>query len=632
MSAANAAFRAAIRVLLCRQLSRGLVTWLQVAGGWTRDMKDTWGAGIPRFCVDRRLLVLYHNNAGSKVVLTMAKFHHPEMADLARQLTYAPAKVRLQQVNRAERLVCLLDDDKAYPYEFICFQITGYRPKVDLGRNLSGKTVKADLVRLVEQVSGSLAMPVGEVGEKVLSIAEAATHFDVSHKTIQRWRQAGLVSRRFAWPDGRTRVGFLQSSLDRFAARNSEQVKAGAEFSRLAPEERREIVRRARRLSLFCHCCLFEVSKRVSRKLGRAVETVRQVIKEYDRTHPDQKLFPDAGEPLQDRDRRLIYQAYTRGVSVHALAKRFCRTRSSIYRIITEKRSQELLEEPIEYMLSPEFERAGADERILGDQMANAALEGHEAKKQPSPPKGLPVYLKSLYKTPLLSKEEEQSLFRRYNYLKYKAATSRDRLNRRGAPKVAEIEEIEKLLDEANRVKNRIIQANLRLVVNIAKRHVGLHTNFFELISDGNMSLMRAVDKFDYMRGFKFSTYASWAIMKNFARSVPQQGKRLERFQTGRDELLEMSKDLRFEGEEPYREPDVTVRQSIERVLDQLEGREREIVMRRFGLGDQRGPQTLEEVGAHFGVTKERIRQIEGRALNKLRRLLSPKAVEEVLS
>jgi RNA polymerase sigma factor (sigma-70 family) len=420
--------------------------------------------------------------------------------------------------------------------------------------------------------------------------------------------------------------------LERFATRHKEQVQAGAEFSRLSPEECREIIRRARRLGLFCHCCLFEVSKRIARKLGRAVETVRQIIKEYDRTHPDLKLFPDASEPLQDRDRRVIYQAYTRGVSVHALAKRFCRTRSSIYRIITEERSRELLEEPIEYMASPEFEESVADERILGDRAAETVLQREEGRRQPTPPKGLPVYLKSLYRTPLLSRDEERALFRRYNYLKYKAARLRTRLRDSRALKVERIEEIEKLLDEANRVKNRIIQANLRLVVNIAKRHVGPHTNFFELISDGNMSLIRAVDKFDYTRGFKFSTYASWAIMKNFARSVPQAGKRLERFQTGRDELLEMSKDLRFEGEEPYREPDVTVRQSIERVLEQLEEREREIVMRRFGLGDVRSPQTLEEVGAHFGVTKERVRQIEGRALNKLRRLLSPQTVEEVLS
>jgi RNA polymerase primary sigma factor len=560
----------------------------------------------------------------------MAGFHHREVAELARQLAYSPARVRVEQVNRAERLACLTDPLKSYPYEFICYQITGYRPRGELGRSLRGKTVREDLVHLVEQVSASLRMRADEVGEPVLSIDEACTKFNVSEKTIQRWRRAGLVSRKFIGSDGRFRVGFLQSSLDRFAARNSERVQAGADFSRLTPEERREIVRRARRLSLFCHCCLFEVSKRIARKLGRAVETVRQTIKEYDREHPDAKLFPEAGEPLQDHDRRLIFQAYQRGVSVHALAKRFCRTRSSIYRIVTEERAKELLSEPIEYMASPEFEKADADQRILGDAVAEAAMGPREGR-HPPPPKGLPIYLRTLYKTPLLTKDQEQALFRRYNYLKFRAAKVQARVKDSRTPKVEDIEEIEKFMDEANEVKNRIIQANLRLVVNIAKRHVGPQTNFFELISDGNMSLMRAVDKFDYMRGFKFSTYASWAIMKNFARSVPQEGVRRDRFMTGRDELLEMSRDLRFEGDEGYKEPDISVRQNIERVLDQLEPREREIVVRRFGLGETPA-QTLEEVGRHFGVTKERVRQIEMRALNKLRGLLSPEALEEVLS
>ena len=560
----------------------------------------------------------------------MAGFHHSEIAELAKQLAFAPAKVRLEQINRAERLACLTEPAKAYPYEFICYQITGFRPRGELGKGLRGKTVRQDLVHLVEQVSGSLRMTTEEVGEPVLSINEACKKFNVSEKTIQRWRKAGLVSRKFAGGDGRLRVGFLESSLDRFSARNSERVQAGANFSRLTPEERREIVRRARRLSLFCHCCLFEVSKRIARKLGRAVETVRQTIKEYDHEHPDAKLFPDAGEPLQDHDRQLIFQAYQRGVSVHSLAKRFCRTRSSIYRIVTEERAKELLTEPIDFMLSPEFEKPDADERILGDAVAEAALGPREGR-HPSPPKGLPIYLKTLYKTPLLTKDQEQALFRRYNYLKFKAAKVQTRVKDSRTPKVEDIEEIERLMDDANQVKNRIIQANLRLVVNIAKRHVGPQTNFFELISDGNMSLMRAVDKFDYMRGFKFSTYASWAIMKNFARSVPQEGVRRDRFMTGRDELLEMSHDLRFEGDDGFKEADISVRQNIEKVLDQLETREREIVMRRFGLGEMPA-QTLEEVGRHFGVTKERIRQIEMRALTKLRGLLSPQALEEVLS
>jgi RNA polymerase sigma factor (sigma-70 family) len=559
----------------------------------------------------------------------MAQYHHPEMADLAKQLAYSPAKVRLDEVNRAERLVCLVEPDKSYPYEFVCYQITGYRPRGDLGKVLRGRSLRKDLVRLVEEVSGSLRLKPEDVGEPVLSIARAAGQFKVCEKTIQRWRKEGLVSRRFLGSDGRLRIGFLRSSLDRFAARNSERVQAGAEFSRLTPEEKREVVRRARRLSMFCHCCLFEVSKRIARKLGRAVETVRQTIKQYDREHPDAKLFPETSEPLQDADRHRIYEAYQRGVNVHALAKRFCRTRSSIYRIVTEERARELASEPVEYVPSPEFLRPDADERILNDPIAESALEGASSRGA-TPPKGLPVYLKSLYKMPLLTRDQERSLFRRYNYLKFKAAKVRERMQASRVPRVEEIAEIERLLEEANRLKNRIIQANLRLVVNIAKRHVGPQANFFELISDGNMSLMRAVDKFDYMRGFKFSTYASWAIMKNFARTVPQEGVRRDRFMTGRDELLEMSHDLRFEGEEPYEEPDISVRQNIERVLEELGPREREIVKRRFGLGEFPTPQTLEDVGRHFGVTKERVRQLETRALGKLRGLLKPEAVGEL--
>jgi len=560
--------------------------------------------------------------------MAKGKYHHAKIADLARQMTYLAKDVRLSQLQRAERLICLIEPDKAYPYEFICYQITGYRPRGDIGVNLGGDALRADLARLVESVSGSLKMTVDEAGEPVFSIAEAAKRFNVSQKTIQRWRKQGLVAWRFRGPDNRMRVGLRQSSLERFASRYADRVKEASQFSRLGAEERREIIRRARRLSLFCHCCLFEVSKRIARRLGRAVETVRQTIKEYDREHPQNRLFPDASEPLQENDRRRIYQAYQRGVSVHALAKRFCRTRSSIYRIVTEERARELLQEPIEFMDSPEFHSKDADQKILEDPVAREVLSG-ETGRETTPPKGLPIYLKNLYKTPLLGKEQEQSLFRLYNYLKFKASEACARLRETRSPKVEDIDEVERLLDEANRVKNRLVQANLRLVVNIAKRHVSPHTNFFELISDGNMSLIRAVDKFDYTRGFKFSTYASWAIMKNFARTVPKAGQRRERFMTGHDELLEMTEDLRFEGEEPYREPDVTVKENIERVLSELQPREREVIMRRFGLGDVAGPQTLEEVGKHFGVTKERIRQIETRALRKLRGMISPEAVGE---
>ena len=104
---------------------------------------------------------------------------------------------------------------------------------------------------------------------------------------------------------------------------------------------------------------------------------------------------------------------------------------------------------------------------------------------------------------------------------------------------------VEKLYDEAVATKNQIIRANLRLVVSIAKRHVGPAENFFELVSDGNMSLMRAVEKFDFARGYKFSTYASWAIMKNFARTIPDEHRHRDRFRTSQAEMFAATEDDR---------------------------------------------------------------------------------------
>src|SRR5205814_8658745 len=128
------------------------------------------------------------------------------------------------------------------------------------------------------------------------------------------------------------------------------------------------------------------------------------------------------------------------------------------------------------------------------------------------------------------------------NYLKHLAARLRDRIDPDDA-RARDLDEVERLQAEALAVKNQIIRSNLRLVVSIAKRHMGTTNNFFELVSDGNMSLIRAVEKFDFSRGNKFSTYASWAIMKNFARTIPEENYRRDRFVTGHEEMFEAAAD-----------------------------------------------------------------------------------------
>ncbi|MCA8998811.1 MAG: sigma-70 family RNA polymerase sigma factor, partial [Planctomycetaceae bacterium] len=161
----------------------------------------------------------------------------------------------------------------------------------------------------------------------------------------------------------------------------------------------------------------------------------------------------------------------------------------------------------------------------------------------------------------------------------------------------------------------------------IAKRHMKPTTNFFEMVSDGNMSLIRAIEKFDYSKGNKFSTYASWAIMKNYARSIPAEYKVQERFRTGADEVFLLSED----GRGSQFEDEVTnsrQHQIIMSILDQLDDRERAIIMHRYGLERGTEPETLEQVGTRFNVTKERIRQIESRAMQKIRKIASDEKMD----
>jgi RNA polymerase primary sigma factor/RNA polymerase sigma factor len=526
------------------------------------------------------------------------------------QIRFAPRPKKLQQVEAAERLIAEVRADKTYPYEYVCFRITGYRPEAQAQTAIEGGDLLHDLRLFVEDLSDSADMTAENIGEQVLTVEELAKQFNVSTKTISRWRELGLVSRRLVF-DGRKRVGFLRSSVDRFVKGNQERVARGSRFSQLDEEQRREIIDRARRLAS-AGGCQSEISRRLAKRAGRSVETIRSTIRQFDKQHPDLAIFPDNSGPLTEAQKTRIYQAYKRGTSADKLTKQFGRTKTTIYRVINEVRAQRIMELPLDFIPNPRFARKGADAAILGPMP-----EPETPVKKARRPSGLPPYLASLYEMPLLTREQEQHLFRKYNYLKFKAGKLRKELDT-AQPRASLMDEIERLYDEAVATKNEIARANLRLVVSIAKRHVTPDQNFFELVSDGNMSLLRAVEKFDFARGNKFSTYASWAIMKNFARTIPGEFKHRDRFRTSQDELFASAQEYRgnqtlAEGVQQQREA------QIEKILRRLDEREQKIIASRFGLDHAQEPQTLKEVGASMGVTKERIRQIEARALSKLR-------------
>ena len=268
----------------------------------------------------------------------------------------------------------------------------------------------------------------------------------------------------------------------------------------------------------------------------------------------------------------------------------------------------------LEYIPSPEFHKSNADRLIVRPMPA-----ANTVARKVRAPAGLPPYLASLYETPLLTAEQERHLFRKYNYLKYHAANLREKLNST-RPQVRILDKIERLHRDAVSTKNQIIQANLRLVVSIMKRYVTESDGTFELISDGNISLIRAVEKFDYTRGAKFSTYATWAIQKNNARRFADDIKYRTRFQTSQEEALADSAEEHFDPQHAERiQQDRANR--VANVLKRLDKRDRQIIERRYGLAGNPKVKTLKEVGDELGVSKERIRQLETRAMDRLREL-----------
>ena len=530
-----------------------------------------------------------------------------------------PREVQLSLVRRAERLAGKLDPDAAYHVGEVSRALYEAEAPPDLPTAgpdsddavVSGEDALKELRLFAEELSSAAGLSAEEVGEPVLTVDEITRSLGVSGKTVDRWRDRGLVSRKLKL-DGRRRVGFLQSTVDRFVRDNAEEVERGRKNTKLTDADRGRIVRKARSLANDGMKPAV-IARELAEEFGRSVDAIRATLRDFERSNPDRPIFrAKPGELTRDQKEEILRRR-RRGVTLARLAKTFHRTKPVIKRALHELRAEQAMADPPAFMDSPEFHTPDADEVVLCEPPVKD--KPHRRVRVPS---GLPPYLASLYNYPLLTREDEQYWFRKMNYLKFKANRLRTEIGD-GDPTEAQLDDLEGWLREGIDVKNFLTRSNLRLVVSIAKRHIKPGANFFEMVSDGNVSLMRAVEKFDYTKGNKFSTYATWAIMKNFARSIPQEHRQLDRFRTGKEEVFQFSKEERAN---PFMDELTNNRQRrvIGDILMELDDRERDILRFRYGLEEGSEPQTLEQVGNRFGVTKERIRQLEGRALRKLKK------------
>ena len=545
----------------------------------------------------------------------MSDFMTPAMKELTdQQVRFATPARRQEQVGKAEKLLAELDPIRIYPYQFVCFRLTDYRSAAHPDLRVSGADLKHDLALFVKRVERSLPpLPIELWAEPMLTLDDVGKQFNVSTKTVSRWRMQGLAARRVI-RNGRKQLGFPQSAVEEFAAAHRDQVERGARFSHLSDAEKDKIVQSARRLAA-AGGTLTDISKRIADDLGRSAEAVRYTIKNFDRAYPNAAVFPElpAG-PLDAASKTAIYSDFQEGHSVDLIAKRYHRTRSSMYRVINEVRADRLIREPVDYIPNAEFDDPANKELFLGPMPDQTEFMGKV--KAMRPPKDVEPHMAHLYERPLLSREQEAHLFRKMNYLKHLLNRHQSAIDPTRA-RVQDLHEVEDYHGQIRDVRDLLIECNQRLVHSLATKHLQIGQNLDELKSDANVSLMRAVEKFDYGRGFKFSTYATWAIMKNFARSIPDENTRKSRYMTGHEDLFESKADVRTDEQEVLAAADAA-KVRVNRLLEYLDPRTREVIRMRIGL-DGSAEMTLEQIGQHFGITKERVRQINVRGMKQLR-------------
>jgi len=535
------------------------------------------------------------------------RMSHPVLRDFFDQLRFAPIPQKKKQLAASEHLLMILDTERRYPFDFIVYRITGYRPPEKPDQPLiSGRDMMPDLRVWIAQLSAELQLDASEQDEQIFTVEQLAGRFSVSTKTIRRWQKRGLTGKIYIFEDGRKRMGFAQSMVESFTKDHDQLVHRAGQFTLLTTQQKKQIGALAQELTgKKNYRTQNELILEIAQQVGRSRQTVHAVLEELICRQTVAPPLPHSRGRMSSKDVVKLYKMSQQNVSVKRLMELFGRSRSSVYRIINQRRAKELLGRKIEFVSSEEFLHPNAEQFIL-----LVSLE-----------KLLP---KSAARSALLNRQQETELFRRYNYLKFMACQQRDQI-KRGQPRSGRLNHIESLLKQADAVKKAIIETNMALVVSIAGKHLAAGGQMSELVSEGSVALMAAVEKFDYARGYRFSTYASWAIVKGFARLIPTEAKRLDR--AGGADFANLPVNLRLEQLPGIMAVEQAHRDLQTIIKNNLDQREQYIILNHYALDPEiikKKPKTLKQIGDHLNLSKERIRQIELQALQKLRQSLSP--------
>ena len=543
-----------------------------------------------------------------------------EFREIAAELLYTPLRMRCAHLARLEKLIPELVADRTYTYEYIFHRITLFNPDSNGTAVFPGGALCRGLGRVLRDLTRQAPLEAGGAdgpeGDAVLPLRAAAAACGVSPGTVWRWSGAGLPIGFYALPDRSRTWGVRRAALAKFLA--SRPSRSARRAKRITEEQRRALLAEAHELA-GQHLAPPEIVRRLAEGIGLPAASIRRLLRQERSPagDADGRLSPDCEE---------MVRLYRSGVAVQEIARRFSRAPGSIYRALHRALMEKVLSFRVKYVPNPVFAAPDAEEICLGDEK----LFTYPPEPTPDmldPPESVPPYLSELYGIPLLSREREKELFRKYNYVKYRAAMLQEKIRRTGY-RTGMIERFEELKEAAAQIRRILIRCNLRLVVSVAKRHVGPLAGISDLTSEGNLCLIRAVECYDFSREARFATYATWALTKHFARVVPEENYRMSAFVTGQQARLDAAGDAR-ESSSERTELTEHIRAILDRAIVHLTERERAIVESRYGTRGEPA-KTLEEIGQLIGLTRERVRQIEARALEKLRAAIGPEAIEGV--
>ncbi len=535
----------------------------------------------------------------------MGKYRLDSIARLARQLRFAPIVRRLQQLHAAEDLLLQLKPDQTYSVGAITVAITSYEPKPTDTAMLTGIALQHDLGMLTEEVSESLQLDVKAVTEPVLMIEDVVQRMGVTSKTVQRWRRRGLPAGRYTFADGKRRVGFRLSHVRRFAQGAPAEDRPPVAAALRHQHDVEWLLTRAAELAGRGYWRML-AAERLATTTGIAAPALDLLLT----NHGAQIQF--AAEP-NTQQRRSALDLVDAGGSLAAIATQTALPKFALYRAALDRKLNLAIRKKIQFIDDSMYHQGDAEqaiEQIIAQEPVGIAA----ATELDRIPRELPPYLRDLYRIPMLSAARERGLFLKYQYLRFRAFQAQQALD----PQTSSNRDLRRLKAfhaQARKVRGQVVEANLRLVVSVARKHVRNALQLMELVSEGNLILIRAAASFDVHRGTRFSTYAVYALMRGFARFVPETLQKLSGT---------IDPTLLVELRDPASSIDLdqaVLRDEVNRLMSQLDERERQVITQRYGLEGSQAPLTCEQLGSLMRVSRQRITQIEQQAMEKLREM-----------